>query len=64
MRKQCVLKGLEAALERKAQLNRKKWLLDGKCEAGRGCWHVRIHRIGKRNVCPTVGGCVPSELTA
>ena len=31
--KRCVMEGLEAALERKVQVNRKKRLLDGDCEA-------------------------------
>ena len=33
VRKQCVLEGVEAALERKEQINRKKRLLDGEGEA-------------------------------
>ncbi len=33
VRRQCVMEGLEAALERKVQLNRKKRLLDGEGEA-------------------------------
>ena len=33
VRKQCVMEGLEAALERKVQVNRKKRLLDGAGEA-------------------------------
>ena len=54
VRKQCVMDGLEAALERKVQVNRKKRLLDGKGEAqltmlacseppeGYACWGLRL----------------------
>ena len=54
VRRQCVLEGLEAALERKVQLNRKRRLLDGEGEAklvtlacseppdGRARWTLRL----------------------
>ena len=60
VRKQCVLDGLEAALERKAQANRKKRLLDGEGEAklvmlacsapppGQARWTLRL--LGERLV--------------
>ena len=59
-RKRCVMEGLDAALERKAQANRKKRLLDGEGEAklvmlacsepppGHARWNLRL--LGERLV--------------
>ena len=49
VRKQCVIEWLEATLECKVQVNRKKHFLDSNGEGRLTCWPVRIHRRAMRN---------------